>query len=573
MKWGLIVGVWCVIVLLLFTAYCSVDLPDVKPLIKTKDISIEVLYSNGKKLKEYGSYDSEITNYAEFPLHLVDALIATEDHKFFKHGGLDYFGILRAFLVNLKSGYSKQGGSTITQQLSKILLQNHKKTIKRKVQELLLSFQLEKYLTKEEILMTYLNKSYFGAGKYGIKSASRFYFSKPVTHLSLEESAMLVGLLKAPSKYSPQNNPELSKQRTKQVLLNMENMKLISAKDYNPTTVIDDASGDFNSKLNEELYFADWIRAQAHDYTDAPNITVRTTLTQKMQTAIENAIMEVKPKNQVAVVAIDKNGAIIGMAGGTNYHRSEFNRAVYGSRQAGSSFKLFVYLAGMVEKNFTPNTTFKDEPVAVGSWFPENNDGKYYGNISMRDSFAKSLNSVSIQISEASKVQNVAKMAKRMGITSTIDRHDPTIALGTTEVNLIELTSSYAVIINGGQAVIPYSIAEIKNADDNNVIYERKTQGLNRILDEKVVENMREMLRSVVKEGTGKRAYISGVDMGGKTGTTQNNADAWFIGYIGDVVIGVWTGNDDNSSMGKNSGGGYLPAILWKAIAKQVIDN
>ncbi|GMO58765.1 MAG: hypothetical protein Ta2D_04550 [Rickettsiales bacterium] len=563
---GVIVGVWGTLATIFFVAYCSFDLPDLIPSLKPKDANIGVYYDNGVKLKTYGSYDTQITNYAEFPLHLVDALTATEDRKFFKHGGFDYFGITRAIFVNLFSGRIKQGGSTITQQLAKIILKNSKKTIKRKVQELLLAFQLEEKLTKEEILTLYLNKSYFGAGKWGIKSATDFYFEKKVAELNLEESAMLVGLLKAPTKYSPQNNPELSRQRTRQVLLNMEDAGFIDSDKYRATKTINKAVENSNYKADEYLYFSDWVRVQAKDYTDRTDIKIKTTLKQNMQNAIENTINEMKPEFQIAIVAINTEGKIIGMAGGNTYHKSEYNRAVYSDRQAGSAFKTFVYAAGFeYDESLSPDTYFVDEPVAVGSWFPENYNKKYYGTISLKESFAKSLNSVSVQVSEQVGVQKVAKMAKQMGITSKIDANDPTISLGTTQINPIELTSAYIPIINDGIPVIPYSIQQIKDATNGEVIYERKKSNLKKVLSHITTSYMRELLQEVVEDGTGKRAYIKGYDMGGKTGTSQNSNDAWFIGYIDDVVIGVWVGNDNNTSMGKMVGGN-LPATIWKNV-------
>jgi len=588
LKWGFVSFIWTVIIIAILLAYYSRDLPDIKPRIDNDtETNIEILYSNGEEIKKYGSLNSDIVNYAEFPLYLIDGLVATEDRKFFRHSGFDYFGIMRAAIVNLKSRHIKQGGSTITQQLSKMLLKNSKKTLKRKVQELLLAFQLEKKLTKEEIITMYLNKAYFGAGKYGIRDAAKFYFNKSVPQLDLEESAMLIGLLKAPSKYSPQNDPILSKQRTKQIITNMYNAKLLSKEEYENyldtyLNSIIEATINSEEGLNEEMYFADWIKSQIPDYTNEVNIEIKTTLNQKVQNTIESSIRiftekyKDKLKNsQIAVIALSKDGAILGMTGGINYSKSEFNRAIYAYRQAGSSFKLFVFLAGIREKDFNPRTIFKDEPVAVGNWFPENYGGKYYGNVSMKTAFAKSLNSVAIQISEYSGVRNVAKLAKKMGILSEIDKGDPTIALGTTQVNLLELTSAYAVIINDGNAVIPYSIVEIKNKDDNNIIYKRRTAGLSKILDQKEIDYMKEMMHEVVVSGTGKNARIeSFVDkgeccIGGKTGTSQNYSDAWFIGYANDMVVGVWIGNDDNTSMGKTTGG-TLPSILWKNIVNGI---
>lgn len=587
-KWGFIVGLWCLFLIIGIFFYYSLDLPSIEPVVSNQEeVSIKILYSNGNELKNYGNTNTDINNYAEFPLYLIDSLVATEDRKFFKHHGFDYLGIGRAMVSNIKAGYFKQGGSTITQQLSKMILKNNKKTLKRKVQELMLSIQLERKLTKEQILTMYLNKAYFGAGKYGISEAARFYFNKKVYQLNLEESAMLIGLLKAPSKYSPQNNPALSKERTNQIIKNMYNAKFLSKEEYTNYlntyfASIIDATINSVETLNQELYFAEWIKSQLNDYTDKKNIEIKTTLDQKIQNSIETSISIFKDKqkeqlkeSQIAVIVLDKDGAILGMTGGINFNKSEFNRSIYAYRQAGSSFKLFVFLAGIREKRFAPYTKFIDEPVAVGNWFPENYGKKYYGEVSMKEAFAKSLNSVAIQINEYAGIKNTAKLARKMGILSKIDQNDPTIALGTTEVNLLELTSAYSVVNNGGNAVMPYSITEIIDKDTNNIIYKRKASKLTKILTENEVEKIKEMLFEVVNNGTGKRAKIQDLIykgdccIGGKTGTSQNYADAWFIGYANDLTIGVWIGNDNNTSMGKIAGG-TLPAMLWKEIVERI---
>ena len=588
LKWGFIFGVWFSIFIVILLMYYSKDLPDINPIINTNETSMELLYSNNNELYRYGNLNTNIENYAEFPLYLVDCLLATEDRKFFKHHGFDYFAILRAMFVNLRYGSIKQGGSTITQQLSKMILKNTKKTMKRKLQELILAFQLEKKLSKEEIITMYLNKAYFGAGKYGIKDASKFYFNKTVSQLDLEESAMLIGLLKAPSKYSPKNNPVLSKQRTKQIITNMYDAKLLSKEEYNNylNTYFDsivDATTNSNIFLNQKMYFADWIKSQIKDYTTHENIEIQTTLNEYIQDILEsniaNFVKQYSDKlkdSQIAVVVMANDGAVLGMTGGIDYNKSEFNRALYAFRQPGSAFKLFVFLAGIREQNYNPDSLFIDEPIAVGNWFPDNYGEKYYGEVDMKTAFAKYLNSVAIQISEYSGIKNVAKMAKKMGISSYIDGGDPTIALGTPQVNLLELTSAFAVIANNGKGVIPYSITKIKDKDTNNIIYKRKTTGLPYILNEYEVDYMREMMHEVIRTGTGKNARIQSLInlgnccIGGKTGTSQNYSDAWFIGYANDIVIGVWIGKDNNKSMGRTTGG-TLPSLLWRSIVVDLI--
>ena len=589
LKWGSVFFIWFLVIFLIILSYYSKDIPDITEKINPSEINLQLLYSNQNELYKYGNINSNIENYAEFPLYLIDGLIATEDRKFFKHHGFDYLGILRAMLVNIRYHSIRQGGSTITQQLSKMLLKNSKKTFKRKIQELLLSMELEKKLSKEKIITMYLNNAYFGSGKYGIKDASKFYFNKKVPYLNLEESAMLIGLLKAPSKYSPQNNFNLSKERTKQIITNMYNAKLLSKKEYEKYLdsyylSILETRENLKENLNQKMYFADYIKTQINDWTDKKNIEITTTLNENIQNSLEKTIYDFKTKysnklkdSQIAVVILGKDGAILGMTGGIDYNKSEFNRAIYGYRQAGSAFKLFVFLNGIIEKNYNLNTYFIDEPVSVGNWFPENYNEKYYGKITMKNAFAKSSNSVSIQIAEWSGLKKVAKLAKKMGIISKIDKDDPTIALGTTQVNLLELTSAYSVITNDGFAIIPYSITKIKDKDTNNIIYNRKKNNNIKILNEYEIDSIRQMLYEVINSKNKKNAKINylmnkGYNyIGGKTGTSQNYYDAWFIGYANDITVGVWIGNDNNKKNKNKMTGGELPAMLWKDIVKNIV--
>ena len=589
LKWGSIFFIWFLIIFLIILSYYSKDIPDITEKINPSEVNLQLLYSNQNELYKYGNINSNIENYAEFPLYLIDGLIATEDRKFFKHHGFDYLGILRAMLINIRYHSIRQGGSTITQQLSKMLLKNSKKTFKRKIQELLLSMELEKKLSKEKIITMYLNNAYFGSGKYGIKDAVKFYFNKKVPYLNLEESAMLIGLLKAPSKYSPQNNFELSKERTKQIITNMYNAKLLSKKEYEKYLdsyylSILETRENIKENLNQKMYFADYIKTQINDWTNKKNVEITTTLNENIQNSLEKTIYDFKTKysnklkdSQIAVVILGKDGAILGMTGGIDYNKSEFNRAIYGYRQAGSAFKLFVFLNGIIEKNYNLNTYFIDEPVSVGNWFPENYNEKYYGKITMKNAFAKSSNSVSIQIAEWSGLKKVAKLAKKMGIISKIDKDDPTIALGTTQVNLLELTSAYSVITNNGFAIIPYSITKIKDKDTNNIIYNRKKNNNIKILNEYEIDTIKQMLYEVINSGTGKNAKISylmnkGYNyIGGKTGTSQNYYDAWFIGYANNITVGVWIGNDNNKKNKNKMTGGELPAMLWKDIVKNIV--
>jgi len=595
-KWIFVFSICISFALVLLILYYSQDLPTLGSLNKEAENlkTVSILYSNKNTLKEYGNKTNNSIIYSELPSQLVTVLTATEDKKFFKHNGVDVTSILRAFYANYKAGYIKQGGSTITQQLAKMMFLSSTKTIKRKIQEALLSLQLERIFSKEQILTFYLNRAYFGAGKYGIKNAAKFYFDKEVGYLNLEESAMLVGLLKAPSKYSPKNNPELAKQRTNQVLNYLRKNNYISEEDIEYISQQDTDLTQFTNfnKQNQKYYFSDWIKSQIPDYIDEDdkqNISIKTTLDDELQQIAENTVVEFVQeytntlKNaQISLIAMSKDGAILTMIGGRDYSKSPFNRALYAYRQPGSAFKLFVFLTAL-ENDYKLNDIFIDEPIALGDWYPENYNKKYYGMVTMKEAFAKSLNSVAVQISELVGTENVVKTARKLGIISKLDEHDPSVTLGTNELSLLELVSAYAVVVNGGNHILPYGITEIKE-NKNEIIYQRQTSGIGKVIDDKAANQMKELLFEVVKNGTGKNAGISELIeesnngfsfrkkqylIGGKTGTSQDYRDAWFIGYFNDTVVGIWIGNDDNSPMNFISGGS-LPAKLWKSFVENV---
>ncbi|MBM3580212.1 MAG: PBP1A family penicillin-binding protein [Alphaproteobacteria bacterium] len=517
-------------------------------------------------------YTSEVSYY-ELPQHLIHAVVATEDRRFFSHHGIDIFGIIRAYHVNQKAGRIVQGGSTITQQLAKLLFLNPEKTFERKIQEVLLALQLERRFTKEQILTFYLNRAYFGAGNNGVAAAAKSYFGKNVANLSLNESALLAGVLKAPSKFSPKNNRELAESRAGVVLRVMIdagflNEKNISEINQEPHYIQDHA---------QRLYFADFVYDQLSEFLGKKEakekvISVVTTLDESLQARLEEVLNKfVKKRSQqldgaeIAVVVMNKTGAVLAMSGGRDHQQSQFNRAAYAKRQAGSAFKTFVYLAAFTQ-GATPDDIFTDKKVNVGAWLPDNYNSQYLGEVTLRRAFAESLNSVAIQLAHKVGGKAVAEVARDCGITSVINKNDLTIALGTAEVSLLELTAAYATIANDGYAVIPYAISEIQN-EKGDMLYKRESSGLGRVVSEDVQQKIKEVLHSVVTSGTGKNANVS-KNIFGKTGTSQNFRDAWFVGFDDDYVIGVWMGNDNNQPT-KRITGGSLPAELWGMISRK----
>lgn len=580
---AIISSVLAIILIVLALLFYSSNLPSIKELssLTPEDSQVKVLDSNNKMLADFGAiHSSEITFY-DLPTNLINAVIATEDRKFFKHHGIDFVGIIRAGYANYSSMSIKQGGSTITQQLAKMLFLTPERTIQRKIKEMILARRLEKAFSKQQILALYLNKAYFGSGQYGIASASKFYFNKNVYELNLKECAMMAGLLKAPSKYSPKTNPELAETRAKQVMINMVNAGLLTVAE-SITSFDEDVTTDveYNANIHsQKIYFKDWVKSQIKGFIGEKEGTVfvKTTLNTKIQNKVDKDVFEFVKNNktkleniEIAVIVMGNDGRVISMVGGKDYKKSQFNRAINAYRQPGSSFKLFVYLVAL-EKGLQMDDKFNDEPIAVGNWYPDNYGNKYYGVVTMKEAFAKSLNSVAIQVSENVGMKNVIRLARKMGLTSNFDTSDPTTALGSPQVNLLEMTTAYTIVTNGGNAIIPYSIDYVKR-EDGKIIYNRKTSGIGRVISADTVEDMKSMMREVVENGTGKNALVKNVyEIGGKTGTSQNYRDAWFIGFANDYTIGIWMGRDDDKTM-KNVTGGSLPAKLWHNIVTDLAE-
>lgn len=575
LKWGFIFSIWIAIFGALALLYYLKDLPSLSELEAEKNKQvIEINYANSQRITNFGEVYGSETDFYELPANLINAVIATEDRRFFSHHGVDVFGVIRAAYVNHAAGHVVQGGSTITQQLAKLLFLKPDRTFKRKIQELLLAVQLERNFTKEQILSCYLNRAYFGAGNYGAGNAAKYYFGKNVSHINLNEAAMLAGLLKAPSKFSPKNNKELAENRAREVLENMAEAGFLNSE--NLSQVNNDVS--YKVEKSQRLYFADLVREQFADFISKKNldeqkIIVTTTLDEKIQGVleeVENKFVEVNSKklgkSEIAVVVMSKAGAVLAMSGGKDYQQSQFNRAVYAKRQAGSAFKTFVYLTAF-ENGVDVDDSFEDKKLNFGVWLPENYNNHYVGDVTLKRAFAESLNSVAVQLARKQDLKAIAETAHRLGVISKIEKNDLTIALGTTEVSLFELTSAYATIANNGNAVIPYLIYDIRNGQEE-MLYELQSSGIGSVISKQAEEKIREVLRAVVESGTGKVANVAN-DIYGKTGTSQDYRDAWFVGFDDDYVVGVWIGNDDNSPTKKITGGS-LPAQLFAEIMKKI---
>lgn len=575
LKWSFFGGIWACVVGILGALYISMTLPDINQITMVeKKPSITITTENGDTLAKYGDLYGEYVDYAHLPPHLIHAVLAIEDHRFFNHFGIDPWGLIRAFYVNFREGKVVQGGSTITQQLAKISFLTPKRTLGRKLREVVLALWLEEKLSKEQIITLYLNKVYLGSGNYGVSAASRYYFDKSVQDININEAAILAGLLKAPTKYSPANNPELAKQRAQLVLGNMVAEGYLTQAQREQEKRFRPAAIDRGVKETlKNPYFADWIIEQLPEYigSTTSDVTITTTLDMRMQRIAEANLASVlnaakAPDMQGAVVALSPEGKVLAMVGGRDYYQSQFNRAVKAKRQPGSTFKFFVYLTAF-EQGYSPYDQMEDSPVRVGHWSPQNYGGKYEGNVTLLEAFTKSINTVAVKLSEKIGRDNVIALAHRMGIRSPMESL-PSIALGSTEVNLLELTSAYAHLANNGMSVVPYSVVKVTDKE-GNILYERQGMKAERVVSGRSVAQMNRLLINVIDNGTGKAARLNRV-AAGKTGTTQDFRDAWFIGYTPELVTGVWVGNDDNTPMNGVTGGKF-PAQIWKGFMNQAL--
>jgi penicillin-binding protein 1A len=545
--------------------------------IPEREPGILLLASDGSEIAEQGTFFGDAVSTAGLPPYVPQAIIAIEDRRFYHHYGVDPIGLARAMTKNVIAGRLKEGGSTLTQQLAKNLFLSHERTLKRKAQEMVFALWLERKFSKDEILQLYMNRVYFGGGADGIDKAARTFYGKSAYELTLMEAATLAGVLKAPTTYNPARQPEDAFNRATIVLNAMVEEGYITAAEAqdaiaSPTR----AATQVDTPATQ--YAVDWINEQLRLLTKETkqSLIIETTLDAKLQSRAEQALRKRLAENgkalnvtQGAVVVMDGTGAVKALVGGRSYKRSQYNRAVVAKRQPGSSFKAFVYLAAL-ENGYRPDSVEIDEPVQIGNWSPENYKRKYLGPVTLDQAYALSLNTISAKLTHAVNPRTVATVAKRLGIRSKLSA-DTSIALGTSEVSLMEMTSAFTPFSNGGSAVEPYIVKRIVSRD-GRVLYERLADGLGQVMGEDEVGAMNYMMHKVITSGTATKASFEGQDMGGKTGTSQDYRDAWFIGYTPYLTAGVWMGNDDNSPTKKVTGGS-LPALVWRDIMEKAHEN
>ncbi len=551
----------------------TIRFPDPRALhVNEPGPTLRVLARDGSVLAERGQ-GNDFVALDRLPRHLVDAVMATEDRRFMTHWGLDPAGLGRAAFANLRAGRTVQGGSTLTQQLAKNLFLSTDRTFSRKLEELVLAIWLELRLTKREILELYLNRVYFGGGAYGVEAAAQRFFAKSARTVTLGEAAVIAGLLKAPSKFSPFANPGHARARARVVLGAMRDARVIS-----PLSAA--------SAIRQSVQFADPVAGRrpnglefAVDYVldqmppmasvGKREIVVETTIDAPLQRQAQAALEAMLAKEgtssnvgQGALVVLDTSGGVRALVGGRSWAESQFSRAVKSRRQPGSAFKPFVYLAA-VENGLGPDSIVLDEPVEIGGWSPRNEDGRYRGATTLRQALAHSINTVAVRLLHEVGVERVTLVARRLGIATKL-RPDASMALGTSEVGVLELTSAYAVLAAGGLAVEPHALRRILTSD-GEVLFERTDARPRMVVAPDTVGVMNTLMNGVLVSGTGRRAAFPRHQAAGKTGTTQDFRDAWFVGYTSHLVAGVWLGNDDGQPMNRVAGGG-LPATLWRDV-------
>ena len=566
--WGLVLTLWVVIAAIGALVWVGIRLPSIQSLeIPKRPPSVLIVGANGATLATRGDMGGAAVSLRELPDYVPKAFIAIEDRRFYSHHGVDPLGITRAVIADLMRRGASQGASTITQQLAKNLFLTQERTVSRKLQEMVLAFWLEHKFSKAQILELYLNRVYFGSGAYGVEGAARRYFGKSARQLTLAEAALLAGLVQSPSRLAPNRNPEGAERRARVVLTDMAAQKLVGEDAVrfalaHPARAVKPAGAD---SVN---YVADWIMDAVDDLVGRfdQDIVVETSIDPALQGAAERALAEALAQKgeklgigEGALVAMTPDGVVRALVGGKSYADSQFNRAIAAKRQPGSAFKPFVYLTAL-EHGLTPDTVRDDAPIAVKGWKPENYEHEYMGPVTLTQALANSLNTVSVRLTLEFGPAAVIRTAYRLGINSMLEPN-ASIALGTSEVSVMELVTAYATFANGGFAISPHVVERVRGAD-GKTLYARSTQNLGRIVDPRYVAMMNAMMHETLVSGTARRADLPGWPAAGKTGTSQDFRDAWFIGYTSHLVAGVWLGNDDNTPTRKATGGG-LPVEIW----------
>jgi penicillin-binding protein 1A len=563
----LIAGLASIVLLCGAVLYFLSRLPD--PVLLTLDDrppNVTILADDGTVLAERGLRRGYV-RIERIPRYLPQAVIATEDRRFYSHFGVDPIGLLRATYRNWRAGSVVEGGSTITQQLAKNLFLKPDRTLSRKFEEAIYALWLEHRFTKDEILELYLNRVYFGGGTYGVEAAARRYFGRSAENVSLTQAALLAGLLKAPSRYAPTRSIDLAESRVDVVLNSMVDAGFLSDKDARVAAAEPLQLRAFGDETGYP-YAVDWVAETLPDLVGDHDgdLIVETTIDARLQRAAQTALRrhldeegKTLDASQGAVVVLDPRGGIKALIGGRSYRASPFDRAIKSLRQPGSAFKPFIYLTAF-EDGYTPDSIAEDAPIVVDHWSPKNHTGAYQGAVTLRDSFAESINTVAVRLAAEVGRSRVVNTAQRLGIHSPL--HDqPSLALGTNEVTLLELTGAYVPFANGGEGVVPHIITRVRNGD-GKVLYQLRSASFGTVVAAPYVAEMNDLMRATVASGTGKQAALPDQVAGGKTGTSQNSRDAWFVGYTAHYVAGVWVGNDDGSKM-HNVVGGTLPAKVW----------
>ncbi len=561
--------------------------------LKTQDLAVTFLDRYGQEVGRRGLHLDDSYKLEDFPDHMIKAALATEDRRFYEHWGIDPIGTFRALVVNAQGGGVVQGGSSITQQLAKNLFLTNERSLERKIKEAFLAIWLEYHLTKDEILKLYLDRAYMGGGAHGVVAAADYYFGKPAKDLTLAESAMLAGLFKAPTKYAPHVNLPAARARANQVLVNMVDSGFategqIQTARRNPATPIN------RTRETTPDFYLDWafdqVKRLAADkkFGNERVLTVKTPLDTNLQRHAEQTLEDILRQHgrqykagQGALVVMDVDGAVRTIVGGRDYGQSQFNRATGGLRQPGSSFKPFVYAAAMTTNpKLRPNSTVVDRPVCFVNWCPQNYGRSFSGSMPLASALARSINTIpvimSLEIGKGNAKAGraiIIDTAKRMGLTHPLT-DSSSLPIGAAEVTVIDMAASYAVFANGGKRADPYAAWEVRNSAGDVIYRHDRDTPPKQVLETRVVNDMNFMLNKVTTEGTGKRAALEGIPVAGKTGTTNGYKDAWFVGYTGNLVAGVWFGNDDSKPM-NNMTGGSLPAQTWHdvmAVAHQNLE-
>jgi penicillin-binding protein 1A len=569
--WSCVLAIWGIIGVTGLVVYYAVQLPPIDQLaVPKRPPNIAILADDGTLLANRGDSGGPAIRVQDMPAYLPKAFIAIEDRRFYSHWGVDPLGIARAGFRNLLHRGGVEGGSTITQQLAKNLFLTQERTLSRKIQEAILAIWLEHKYSKDQILELYLNRMYFGAGAFGVEAAARKYFGHGAQQVTLSEAAMLAGLMKAPTKLAPNRNPTAASERAAQVVAAMAEQGFITeamaavALSHPAHAIRDPSANSLNYAADQVM---DALDEKVGDIDQ--DIVVSTTIDPRIQLTAERALTGELDRSsgeygvsQGAVVVLGMGGEIKALVGGRNYADSQFNRAVSARRQPGSSFKPFVYLTAL-ERGLTPDTVREDAPINVRGWRPENAEHSYYGPVTLTRALALSLNTVAVRLGLEVGPKAVVATAHRLGITSDIEPN-ASIALGTSEVSPLELASAYIPFANGGIRVDPHVIVKVRTTS-GKMLYRSRGSSEGRVIEPQYVAMMNAMMRETLLIGTARQATVPGWEAAGKTGTSQDYRDAWFVGYTSYLVTGVWLGNDDNSPTKKTSGGN-LPVAIWNKV-------